>query len=153
MKDSLAAAPTSEAYDAAKQAWEEILSSEKDPKWTEAQKAKEEKFGLYLSSVRAGLVGLVEAEKAAKEGKTGAEQAQALITANHDAISLWLDKKVGLVCLHSKRRADSLSSLAARQHRHRPHHLPRSRRLLGRLVLQVHVGAARRAADNPHPRV
>jgi cysteinyl-tRNA synthetase len=95
MKDSLAAAPTSNDYDAAKLAWEEILTSEKDAKWVEAQKAKVEKFGMYLLAVRAGLVGLVEAEKAAKEGKTGVEEAKALITANHDAICLWLDKKVG----------------------------------------------------------
>ncbi|ORY76907.1 tRNA synthetases class I (C) catalytic domain-domain-containing protein [Leucosporidium creatinivorum] len=94
MKDSLAA-PTSDDYAAAKLAWEEILTSEKDLKWVEAQKAKEEKFGMYLSAVRAGLVGLVEAEKAAKEGRIGVEEAKALITANHDAISLWLDKKLG----------------------------------------------------------
>lgn len=96
MKDSLAAAPTADDYYAAKLAWEEILTSEKDAKWVEVQKTKEEKFGMYLSAVRAGLVGLVEAEKAAKEGKTGVEEAKALITANHDAISLWLDRKVSV---------------------------------------------------------
>ena len=97
MTASLATPPSAEDYDAAKQAWEEILASEKDAKWVEAQKVKEEKFGMYLSAVRAGLAGLLEAEKAIAAGKTGAEEAQALITSNNDSLSLWLDKKVYLL--------------------------------------------------------
>lgn len=108
MKASLAFPPNAEDYDTAKQAWDEILSSEKDVNWVETQKVKEEKFGMYLSAVRAGLAGLVEAERAGKEGKTGAEEAQALITSNHDSLSLWLDKKVSGFLLG--RRLEKLTS-------------------------------------------
>lgn len=58
----------------------------KDPVWLEAHKAKNEKFGMHLSSLQVGLEGIRAAEKAL--------DAPALIESNKDAMGNWLDKKV-----------------------------------------------------------
>lgn len=99
LSDSLASPPATQTYETALAAWEEILRNCKDVQWIEAQKAKNEKFGMYLAALKVGLEGIREGEKAAMEGRTSAEEATKAVEANRDALGEWLDKKV-----HSRRR-------------------------------------------------
>ncbi|GAA5905335.1 hypothetical protein JCM5296_001443 [Sporobolomyces johnsonii] len=84
-----------DTYESAKAGWTQIEAAAKDAQWVEAQKLRDEKFTMYLASVRAGHEGLVVAEKAVAAGATSVEEAKALVEANRDAVGLWLDKQFG----------------------------------------------------------
>ncbi|BGP18099.1 cysteinyl-tRNA synthetase [Rhodosporidiobolus nylandii] len=75
--------------------WAALQKSAQDPQWVEKQKEQNEKFGMYLSSVKAGWEALEKAKVDEKEGKTGAEEAKRLVEGNRDAVGLWLDKQHG----------------------------------------------------------
>lgn len=82
-------------YEQAQNAWIEISQrAQNDAAWFEAQKTAAEKFTMYLAAARAGQAGLETAEQALKDGKTGQDEAVALIESNKDAVSVWLDSKV-----------------------------------------------------------
>ncbi|KAM0750644.1 hypothetical protein T439DRAFT_325700 [Meredithblackwellia eburnea MCA 4105] len=93
--------PTSSAspsFDAARSIWAAVLEKEQSPqdkKWADEQRAKQEKWTMYLSAVKVGLRGIEEAEKAIKDGRTDAEEARKLVESNKDALSIWLDKQFG----------------------------------------------------------
>ncbi|GAA5838709.1 hypothetical protein JCM11251_003269 [Rhodosporidiobolus azoricus] len=88
--------PSATDYSTAQAGWKEIQDlAAKDGKWVEEQKVKNEKFGMYLSSVKSGLDGLEKARAGEREGKTDLEAAKDLVESNRDAVGLWLDKQLG----------------------------------------------------------
>ncbi|CEQ43182.1 SPOSA6832_05090, partial [Sporobolomyces salmonicolor] len=92
---ALPSPPTADTYESAKAGWTQIEAAAKDAQWVEVQKLRDEKFTMYLASVRAGHEGLLVAEKAVAAGATSMEEAKALVEANRDAVGLWLDKQFG----------------------------------------------------------
>lgn len=79
------------SFENASELWKSVQAKEvADPAWAEEQKAREEKWGMYKTAVRAGLEAIDQAQ--GKEG--GAEEAKELVAANREALGIWLDKKV-----------------------------------------------------------
>lgn len=93
---SLTADSTSdETFAAAKALWSTVQANEQaDAKWAEVQRAREEKWTMYLAAVKGGLDGIESSEAALKAGKTTDEDAKALVESNRDAVGIWLDKQV-----------------------------------------------------------
>ncbi|KAL8287549.1 hypothetical protein RQP46_003407 [Phenoliferia psychrophenolica] len=76
--------------------WAAVQKSEQeDPKWAEAQRAREEKWTMYLAAVKAGAEGIKAAEQALKSGNVSEEEARKLVESNSDAVGIWLDKQLG----------------------------------------------------------
>ncbi|GAA5841315.1 hypothetical protein JCM3766R1_005026 [Sporobolomyces carnicolor] len=87
--------PDAESYESAKLGFAEIEKLAQDQAWIEKQKERDEKFTMYLSSIKSGIEGLKTAEAREKKGETGSEFAKELVESNRDALGLWLDKQFG----------------------------------------------------------
>ncbi|GAA5914049.1 cysteine--tRNA ligase [Sporobolomyces salmoneus] len=96
LSTALPTASTSpQSYESAKLQFDEVEKLAKDQSWVEKQKERDEKFTMYLSSVKGGYEGLKVAEDQEKKGETGFAAAQELVEANRDAVGLSLDKQFG----------------------------------------------------------
>jgi len=92
---ALPSPPTGDqTYESAKIGFNEIEKLAKDQTWVEKQKERDEKFTMYLTSIKSGYEGLKVAEEQEKKGETSLEAAQNLVESNRDAVGLWLDKQV-----------------------------------------------------------
>jgi cysteinyl-tRNA synthetase len=95
--------PESQTYEGAQAGFNEIEKlSRDDSTWVEKQKERDEKFTMYLTSIKTGYEGLKRAEEKEAKGETGLDEAKELVESNRDAVGLWLDKQV---------RADPLSTI------------------------------------------
>lgn len=132
------------SFAAAQALWRSVQANEMaDVAWADAQRAREEKWTMYLAAVKGGLDGIESGEAALKAGYTAAEAATALVESNRDAVGIWLDKQVRPGALRDREGALTLPMFAAWRDCHRPRRFSQPRRLLGRLVLQVDGRAAR----------
>ncbi|GAA5881046.1 hypothetical protein JCM16303_004653 [Sporobolomyces ruberrimus] len=98
LSPSLPTPPSSfeQSYENAKTLFSEIENLAKDKTWIDQQKEKEEKFGMYLSSIRNGFEGLKKAESLGENnGEEGVEAVKELVESNRDAVGIWLDKQFG----------------------------------------------------------
>lgn len=61
-------------------------------KWSEEQQAREEKWSMYVATVKNGLESIQASEK---QGTVGSEEnLKTLVEGNKDALGAWLDKQV-----------------------------------------------------------
>lgn len=92
---SLASPVADSSFESAAAAWRTLQErAASDPAWFEAEKVKNEKFSMYMSSAQSGYAALVEAQDKEQKATGSVEDAKALIEANRDAMGLWLDKQV-----------------------------------------------------------
>ncbi|GAA6064320.1 hypothetical protein JCM10212_006007 [Sporobolomyces blumeae] len=85
-----------QTYESAQKLFVEISSrASSDPEWLEKQKERDEKFSMYLSSLKVGYEGLQKAQERERKGETGVEAAKEVVESNRDAVGLWLDKQHG----------------------------------------------------------
>ncbi|GJN92849.1 hypothetical protein Rhopal_005887-T1 [Rhodotorula paludigena] len=93
---SLASPVADSSFESAAAAWRTLQErAASDPAWFEAEKVKNEKFSMYMSSAQSGYAALVEAQDKEQKATGSVEDAKALIEANRDAMGLWLDKQFG----------------------------------------------------------
>ncbi|GAA5960637.1 hypothetical protein JCM3765_005884 [Sporobolomyces pararoseus] len=84
-----------QTYESAKLGFNEIENLSKDQTWLEKQKERDEKFTMYLTSIKNGFEGLRVAEEKEKKRETSLQAAQELVESNNDAVGVWLDKQFG----------------------------------------------------------
>ena len=94
LSPSLATPPTEQDWTAVQVGWVEIQEREKDPKWVEVQKARDEKWSLSMGILKIGFEAIKAAEADLSAGRVGEADTLRLFDANKDPLYCLLDQRV-----------------------------------------------------------